>query len=175
MPPACSAIPTGMPSPPASRAWPPPGATPVEVASLYDTLADLGYEYGPLFQGLHAAWRAGEDIYADVSLPDGADATGYGIHPALLDAALHPRPWPPRRPRPGRNPRPGPAAVLLGGRDPARHRRHCPARPPVPHRLRHHHPGHRRPAGAPVATIGSLTLRPLPAASSPLPPAPCTP
>jgi polyketide synthase 12 len=82
--------PDGHAIPASLTTWPPPGATPVEVASLYDALADLGYEYGPLFQGLHAAWRAGEDIYADVSLPDGADTTGYGIHPALLDAALHP-------------------------------------------------------------------------------------
>ena len=31
-----------------------------------------------------------EVVYAEVALPAGTDVTGYGIHPALLDAALHP-------------------------------------------------------------------------------------
>ncbi|MFG1843649.1 type I polyketide synthase, partial [Micromonospora sp. NPDC049175] len=69
-------------------AWPPPGAEPVDVDDLYDRLADVGFAYGPLFQGLQAAWIGGDDVYADVVLPDGTDTTGYGIHPALLDAAL---------------------------------------------------------------------------------------
>ena len=29
-------------------------------------------------------------MWAEVGLPAGTDVTGYGIHPALLDAALHP-------------------------------------------------------------------------------------
>ncbi|HEX2821806.1 MAG TPA: polyketide synthase dehydratase domain-containing protein, partial [Streptosporangiaceae bacterium] len=70
--------------------WPPPNATPVDVEDLYTGLARRGYEYGPVFQGLRAAWRHGNDIYADVQLPEGTDVSQFGIHPALLDAALHP-------------------------------------------------------------------------------------
>ncbi|MGW2368387.1 SDR family NAD(P)-dependent oxidoreductase [Streptomyces sp. NPDC001667] len=73
-------------------AWPPQGAHRVELDSFYERVADIGYGYGPAFQGLRAAWRAGEEIYAEVALPEeqGADAARFGIHPALLDAALHP-------------------------------------------------------------------------------------
>ncbi len=71
--------------------WPPPGAQPIEIALLYDRLAEGGVDYGPAFRGLTAAWQDGEDLYAEVSLPQGAgEAPGFGIHPALLDSALHP-------------------------------------------------------------------------------------
>lgn len=53
----------------------------------YAGLAALGYDYGPAFQGLRAAWRRGDETYADVELP--TDAGGFGLHPALFDAALH--------------------------------------------------------------------------------------
>ncbi|GAA3548097.1 hypothetical protein GCM10022222_34620 [Amycolatopsis ultiminotia] len=69
--------------------WPPPGATEVELDDPYTTLADLGYDYGTAFQGLRAMWRHGEDTYAEVALPEGAEAREYGLHPALLDAAMH--------------------------------------------------------------------------------------
>ncbi|MFI5689282.1 SDR family NAD(P)-dependent oxidoreductase [Streptomyces sp. NPDC051636] len=70
--------------------WPPAGADPVDTTTLYDDLSAMGLEYGPLFQGATAAWRGGDDIvYAEVSLPEGTDTDGYGIHPALLDASLH--------------------------------------------------------------------------------------
>ncbi|MEU7135934.1 SDR family NAD(P)-dependent oxidoreductase [Streptomyces sp. NPDC046261] len=69
--------------------WPPPEATPVDVDGLYAELAAGGYLYGPAFQGVRAAWRLGEEIYAEVCLADGTDTAGYGVHPALLDAALH--------------------------------------------------------------------------------------
>ena len=49
--------------------WPPAGAIPVKIAGLYEALAELGLEYGPAFQGLHAVWRRGEDVFAEVSLP----------------------------------------------------------------------------------------------------------
>ncbi|MFF1506447.1 amino acid adenylation domain-containing protein [Streptomyces sp. NPDC058326] len=70
-------------------AWPPPGAREIDVETRYDTLAEAGYDYGPAFQGLRAAWRDGHDVYAEVSLPAELDATSFGVHPALLDAALH--------------------------------------------------------------------------------------
>ncbi|NEB77785.1 acyltransferase domain-containing protein, partial [Streptomyces sp. SID14478] len=67
--------------------WPPAGAEPQQVEDLYDRLADQGYGYGPAFQGLQAAWRSGDDLYAEVRLP--VDADGFALHPALFDAALH--------------------------------------------------------------------------------------
>jgi polyketide synthase 12 len=69
--------------------WPPADAVAVPVADTYDRLAAAGYSYGPAFRGLRAAWRRGGDMFAEVALPDGTDVAGYGIHPALLDAALH--------------------------------------------------------------------------------------
>ncbi|GGO32818.1 hypothetical protein GCM10011576_63840 [Micromonospora parathelypteridis] len=73
------------------RAWPPPGAEPVDVAGVYDRFHAAGIGYGPAFQGLRRAWRRGEEIFADVALPDDqrGDADSFGIHPALLDAAMH--------------------------------------------------------------------------------------
>jgi acyl transferase domain-containing protein/acyl carrier protein len=71
--------------------WPPAGATPVEVDDLYPGLAGIGLDYGPAFQGVRAAWRSGDSVYAEVELPDDLHepAGRYAIHPALLDAALH--------------------------------------------------------------------------------------
>src|ERR1035441_7853025 len=69
--------------------WPPAGAQPLDIAGLYDRLADLGFGYGPAFQGLRAAWRRGEEVFAEVELPDGVDSAGFVVHPALLDASLH--------------------------------------------------------------------------------------
>ncbi|WP_407563199.1 SDR family NAD(P)-dependent oxidoreductase [Streptomyces sp. 184] len=69
--------------------WPPADATALPVDTLYDDLAERGYGYGPAFRGLTAAWRRGDDLYAEVGLDPATDVTGYGIHPALLDAALH--------------------------------------------------------------------------------------
>ena len=72
-----------------AAAWPPPGAQPVALDGAYDRLADLGYHYSEPFRGLHALWRVGTDLYAEVELPTQTDTAGYGIHPALLDACLH--------------------------------------------------------------------------------------
>ncbi|GHD97255.1 type I polyketide synthase [Streptomyces naganishii] len=71
--------------------WPPAGAEAVETSGLYDDFAALGLGYGPAFQGLRAAWRAGDEVFAEVALAEEqrADANAYGLHPALLDAALH--------------------------------------------------------------------------------------
>ncbi|MFJ4500814.1 SDR family NAD(P)-dependent oxidoreductase [Streptomyces sp. NPDC088864] len=75
-----------------SGAWPPAGAVPLDVSTLYADMADEGYGYGPAFHGVRAAWMLDGEVYADVELPEHAraDAPGYGLHPALLDAALHP-------------------------------------------------------------------------------------
>ncbi|MGW1642107.1 SDR family NAD(P)-dependent oxidoreductase [Streptomyces lavendulae] len=71
--------------------WPPPGAEPVDVEGFYERTAQAGYAYGPVFQGLKAAWRVGASVYAEVALDPAQreEAAGYGLHPALLDAALH--------------------------------------------------------------------------------------
>ncbi|MEU9073034.1 acyltransferase domain-containing protein, partial [Streptomyces sp. NPDC048306] len=82
-------LPEAAPSADLSGAWPPAGSVPLDTSSLYDELAGRGYHYGPVFQGITAAWQDGDDVYADVSLPSDTAAAGYRTHPALLDAALH--------------------------------------------------------------------------------------
>ncbi|WP_254395324.1 acyltransferase domain-containing protein, partial [Streptomyces sp. AC512_CC834] len=71
--------------------WPPAGALPVGVGDAYDLLLRQGYAYGPVFQGLKAAWRRGDDVFAEVELPSESwdEASRFGLHPALLDAAMH--------------------------------------------------------------------------------------
>ncbi|KAK1185165.1 type I polyketide synthase [Streptomyces sp. NBS 14/10] len=73
-----------------ATAWPPAGAEPLDVAGVYDRFAEAEFEYGEAFQGLAAAWRHGDETLAEVRLPDqlAGDATRFGLHPALLDAAL---------------------------------------------------------------------------------------
>ncbi|MBA0052500.1 SDR family NAD(P)-dependent oxidoreductase [Streptomyces sp. AJS327] len=74
-------------------AWPPPGAEPVDVSGFYSAAAEAGYGYGPAFQGLRSVWRSGDEVYAEVALPGGQreSAARFGLHPALLDAALQAR------------------------------------------------------------------------------------
>ncbi|MBF6240918.1 HAD-IIIC family phosphatase [Nocardia otitidiscaviarum] len=79
-------------APPApGSAWPPENALRIDIDALYDALIARGHHYGPAFRALRSAWRHGDEIVADVELPESvhADAASYGIHPALLDAALH--------------------------------------------------------------------------------------
>jgi len=77
-----------------TEVWPPKGASAVELDGLYDRFAEGGFVYGPLFQGLRAAWRRDDEVFAEITLPERAgDAGAYGVHPALLDAALHAVPF----------------------------------------------------------------------------------
>ncbi|MEV0429369.1 SDR family NAD(P)-dependent oxidoreductase [Micromonospora sp. NPDC050495] len=69
--------------------WPPLGAEPVPVEDLYLRLLAAGYEYGPVFQGVRAAWRDGSHVYTELAVPDDACGDGHAVHPVLLDAALH--------------------------------------------------------------------------------------
>ncbi|MCZ1005605.1 type I polyketide synthase [Streptomyces lydicus] len=71
--------------------WPPVSATAVDLSGFYDRLADDGVDYGPAFRGLRAAWRRGDDLFAEVALPEERhdEAGSFGLHPALFDAALH--------------------------------------------------------------------------------------
>ncbi|WP_123741896.1 type I polyketide synthase [Saccharothrix texasensis] len=72
----------GTPAAPAPLGeWPPEGDL-IDVADVYERLA-----HGPAFQGLRAAWRVGEEVFAEVELP--VEAGLFGVHPALLDAVLH--------------------------------------------------------------------------------------
>ncbi|GAA0440357.1 hypothetical protein Acor_12840 [Acrocarpospora corrugata] len=70
--------------------WPPAGAAPFPIDGGYARLADLGYEYGPAFQGVRAMWTRGAELFAEIAVDDALDVTGFGIHPAVLDAAFQP-------------------------------------------------------------------------------------
>ncbi|MER6128543.1 SDR family NAD(P)-dependent oxidoreductase [Streptomyces sp. NPDC001795] len=138
--------------------WPPEGAEEVAVEGLYDRFAEGGFAYGPAFQGLTAAWKLGQDVYAEVELPDGAaaDAARYGLHPALLDAALQ---------TVGLTAAAGTALMPFSWTGVRLHtpgadalRVHLAQAGPDTVRLRVTDP-----AGHPVATVPGLTLRPLPA------------
>ncbi len=76
----------------AGEAWPPAGAQATGADEFYDALAGLGIEYGSAFQGLRAAWRRGDEAFAEVSLVDQGSGVGggvaFGLHPALFDAVL---------------------------------------------------------------------------------------
>ncbi|TRO55764.1 polyketide synthase, partial [Streptomyces sp. IB201691-2A2] len=65
-----------------SAAWPPPGAERIDLVGVYEDLAVEGYEYGPVFQGLNGVWRNGEEVFAEVALPEGTVVDGFGLHPA---------------------------------------------------------------------------------------------
>ncbi|MEV0623695.1 SDR family NAD(P)-dependent oxidoreductase [Nonomuraea sp. NPDC050404] len=69
--------------------WPPAGSTSVELDGLYEELAVGGLGYGPVFQGLRAVWQRDGEVFAEVVLPEQSGAGLFGVHPALLDAALH--------------------------------------------------------------------------------------
>ncbi|MEV8410939.1 acyltransferase domain-containing protein, partial [Streptomyces niveus] len=71
--------------------WPPKGATVVDVDGFYAGLAARGYDYGPAFRGVRAAWQADGQTFAEVALDaeQRESARRFGLHPALLDSALH--------------------------------------------------------------------------------------
>ncbi|MFE9253507.1 SDR family NAD(P)-dependent oxidoreductase, partial [Streptomyces sp. NPDC007088] len=73
------------------RVWPPEGARVVDLGGFYERLADTGVSYGPAFRGLVGVWERGEEVFAEVALSEEAraEAARYGLHPALLDSALH--------------------------------------------------------------------------------------
>jgi acyl transferase domain-containing protein/acyl carrier protein len=75
----------------AAEPWPPQGARELDTEFLYDRLAEVGYNYGPVFQGLRSAWLLDGELYAEIGLAgeQQSQAPGFCLHPALLDAALH--------------------------------------------------------------------------------------
>ncbi len=72
-------------------AWPPAGAAAIAIDGVYARLAEIGFDYGPAFQGLRGVWRRGEETFAELALPEPADAEAgrFGLHPALLDSVFH--------------------------------------------------------------------------------------
>jgi myxalamid-type polyketide synthase MxaB len=60
----------------------------VEVSGYYQTLAQMGMDYGPAFQNIHELWRGAGQALARVELAESLPANGYSLHPALLDACL---------------------------------------------------------------------------------------
>jgi acyl transferase domain-containing protein/acyl carrier protein len=142
--------------------WPPQGAIPADpadLAGLYDDLSGIGYRYGPVFQGVRAVWTLGEAVYAELSLPQEQhdEAARFGLHPALLDAALHAAGF---LDRAGLSSRP--TTLPFAWRDVALHAAGASA---VRVRIRAGGPDELRldladGQGAPVASIGSLLSRP---------------
>nr|MDT0663505.1 SDR family NAD(P)-dependent oxidoreductase [Micromonospora sp. DSM 115978] len=72
-------------------AWPPAGAEPLNTTDPYDELASRGHDHGPARRVLLAAWRLGDEVYAELALPEPerAHAPSYGLHPVLLDGVMH--------------------------------------------------------------------------------------
>lgn len=75
--------------------WPPADAIAQPLDGFYANMAEIGSGWGPAFQGLHRVWRRDGEVFAEVSLPDdiAAQAGSFGLHPALLDSALHALPF----------------------------------------------------------------------------------
>ncbi|MER7673444.1 SDR family NAD(P)-dependent oxidoreductase [Kitasatospora sp. NPDC096128] len=67
-----------------ASAWPPADAVAVDPESCHDPL-----DHGPAFRTLQAVWQRGDEVFAEAVLPGRAeDAAPYGLHPALLEAAV---------------------------------------------------------------------------------------
>ncbi|UKD51740.1 SDR family NAD(P)-dependent oxidoreductase [Amycolatopsis sp. FU40] len=155
---ATGAVSPGGPEPSFTLAeWPPAEAKAVPVEDLYPRLAGMGLAYGPVFQGLTAAWKRGDEIFAEVALPEDVDAGSFGLHPALLDSALHALGTAPS------GPDAGPAGLpfswtgvtfLASGASALRVSLTPTGRDAVSLRLADR-------TGAPVASIESLVLRPV--------------
>ncbi|ROO87026.1 acyl transferase domain-containing protein [Actinocorallia herbida] len=62
---------------------------PADLSGLYERLEAAGYGYGPAFRNLHGLHRAGTALRAEVRLGADTPVQNHGLHPALLDAALH--------------------------------------------------------------------------------------
>jgi acyl transferase domain-containing protein len=76
----------------AATPWPPEGAIALDTSTFYEQArACRHYGWGPAFQSLRAAWKHGDDVYAELRLPVGLQLRPdrFALHPALLDAAMH--------------------------------------------------------------------------------------
>ncbi|UGQ13421.1 type I polyketide synthase [Yinghuangia sp. ASG 101] len=138
--------------------WPPASARPLPLDGFHDRLAANGFSYGPAFRGLRGVWRHGEDILAEVALPEGLTPDGFALHPALLDAALQATHFLGLA-----EPDPGQLLLPFAWTDVSVHASGATAL-----RVRARRTGAEAfaltladPAGAPVADIGALALRPV--------------
>ncbi|MCX5409992.1 SDR family NAD(P)-dependent oxidoreductase (plasmid) [Streptomyces sp. NBC_00335] len=138
--------------------WPPAGVEKIDLDGFYEGRAAAGLEYGPVFQGVRHAWRRGEEVFAEIVLPDGGEAERFGLHPALLDAALQSSTF-----CPGQEADAGQTRLPFAWNEVAVHASGASAL-----RVRAVPAGSNGVAleladqtGAPVATIGSMVLRPV--------------
>ncbi|WP_212528049.1 polyketide synthase [Actinospica durhamensis] len=78
------------PGPGVTVTLPPAGAERLDVSALYSDLDELGYEFGPLFQGIKEAWQVDGMVWARAALPEDSTHTAgdYVLHPALMDSAM---------------------------------------------------------------------------------------
>ncbi|MDG2305441.1 MAG: type I polyketide synthase [Candidatus Binatia bacterium] len=62
----------------------------VEIEEFYEALAATGLEYGPRFRGVKELYRGVDEALGRIELSESeeAEASAYGVHPALLDAAF---------------------------------------------------------------------------------------
>ncbi|MGO1050362.1 SDR family NAD(P)-dependent oxidoreductase [Crossiella sp. CA198] len=79
---------TGHTAEPIDPTWPPEGAEPVDMAVFYPWFTERGFDYGPEFRGVRAVWKRPGEVFAEVALPQAREAEAFGLHPALLDAAV---------------------------------------------------------------------------------------
>jgi acyl transferase domain-containing protein/acyl-CoA synthetase (AMP-forming)/AMP-acid ligase II/NAD(P)-dependent dehydrogenase (short-subunit alcohol dehydrogenase family)/acyl carrier protein len=75
----------------AGHGWPPRDAEELDVGSLYDELAAVGYRYGPSLRLVSRAFGRPGEVLVELDLHEeqAAEAPRFMIHPALLDGALH--------------------------------------------------------------------------------------
>ncbi|MFE3127248.1 SDR family NAD(P)-dependent oxidoreductase, partial [Streptomyces hydrogenans] len=68
-----------------------PSGAEVDLTGAYERLSGHGYDYGPAFRNLVTVRHDGDDRFVEVALPERqrAEASRFGLHPALLDAVLH--------------------------------------------------------------------------------------
>ena len=65
------------------RDWPPAGAVAIELDGLYERVAEAGLLYGDAFRGLRAVYQRGEELFAQVELPEtvSQEASRFGVAP----------------------------------------------------------------------------------------------
>ena len=56
----------------------------------YSRVAELGFYFGPSFQGIERLWRKDGEALGQVRLPEhlAQESTSYCVHPAFLDACF---------------------------------------------------------------------------------------
>jgi acyl transferase domain-containing protein/thioesterase domain-containing protein/acyl carrier protein len=135
--------------------WPPPGAEPLPTEGGYERFAAWGLEYGWPFTAVRSMWRRDAELFAEVELDD-ADVSGYGLHPALFDAALQALGMDPAATEAPGVPFTWSGVALHATGATALRVRLTPGDNGFRVELADH-------TGGPVATVDSLALRPMPA------------